>query len=524
MKKVLPGRRLLLLVAAVVLIFGALALAGCSCSSQESKSSSASAASSSSAAEDVMYTVPNVVSLTQADAKKAILASGLQVGTIKNEPSDKVPRGSVISQSPEGLTNAKANSKVDLVVSTGKAESKDVAVPDLKGKTQHDAEKALSDVGLVGVASNPEETDEVQPGQVFKQSIAAGTTVKEGTKIAFTVALAPAEATVPNVVGMTRDDAKKAITDAKLGFDSATSYNDTVPEGNVISQSLDAGKKVKQGTTVSVNVSLGPKPVENVTVPDVMSNSWADAENALHSAGLAARYTGDPAGVVTAQDVAAGTKVAPNTLVTVTLASPVVYVTVPDLVGMTVSAAEDATDQVGLALDVDGGYDGTVVSQWPEAGEQVEAHSTVSVTVEAPEPTWKSAGSASEAAKGAGIGSFSVMDSVTIGDNTFTKPSFSYMSGIAQAIYDAPACRVVIRKGYGPAGTVIPGELPSFSQQWSQNFKGLNITCNGNAQDKATYIEWYVDEEAYSAYYEGLGGETMTMSPDDVSSIVAGIQ
>lgn len=376
MKKVSLGRRLFLLVAAAVLVVGALALASCSCSNQQGSTSG----SGSSASGDVMYTVPNVVSLTQADAEKAVLASGLQVGTIKQEASDTVPLGSVISQTPEPLTNAKANSKVDLVVSSGKAELKDVVVPDLKDKTQHDAEKALSDVGLVGVASNPEETSEVQPGHVFKQSVAAGAKVKEGTKVAFTVATAPGEATVPNVVGMTRDDAKKSISDAKLGFDSTTAYNDNVDEGKVIAQSLPADSKVKQGTTVSVQVSLGPKPVENVTVPDVMSFSWSDAEASLHSAGLAARYTGDPAGVVVSQDVAAGTKVAPNTLVTVTLSAPVQYVEVPDLTGMSLTAAEQATDALNLALDADGS-EGTVVSQSPTAGTQVTPRTTVNVSL-----------------------------------------------------------------------------------------------------------------------------------------------
>ena len=89
----------------------------------------------------------------------------------------------------------------------------------------------------------------------------------------------------------------------------------------------------------------------SLRVPDVTSYSWSDTQATLQSAGLAARYTGDPAGVVVSQDVAAGTKVAPNTLVTVTLSSPSQMVEVPNLVGMSVSAAEAATDAVGLGLD-----------------------------------------------------------------------------------------------------------------------------------------------------------------------------
>ena len=521
-------RAMLALACAGVFLACMLVVAGCassSSSSSASASASASASSGSSSSTNLEYTVPNVLSLTQADAEKAILASGLRVGNVTREASDTIPQGSVVSQDPKALTNAKANSTVNLVISTGKAEPKDVVVPDLKGKSQADAEKALADQGLVGVAANPEETSEVNPGLVFKQSVAAGSTAKEGTKVVFTVALSPSEVTVPNVVGMSRSDAKAAIEKAGLGFDYTVSYNDKVEKDKVVSQSVAAGGKLKSGMTLSVVVSLGAAPEQDIEVPNVISFTWSDAAAALDSAGLAARYTGDPDGVVTSQDVAAGTKVAPRTLVTVTLTKPVEYVIVPDLVGLSVTAADVVTDEAGLALEVSGGFSGTVISQWPSAGTQVEMHSTVTVNIEQdPEDLWVPVSSAAEAASFAGLKSFEVMDSVYIGNSQYNNPSFSYADGIAQAIYDAPACRVVIRKGTTSNGVLVPGETRTFSQQWNQIHKGLNITCYGDAQDKATYIEWTVDKDIYSAYYEGLGGETMTMAPEDVTSIVSGIQ
>ena len=327
-------------------------------------------------------TVPNVLSLTQSDAEKSILSSDLKVGQVTREASDTISAGSVISQEPKALSSAKKGSAVNIVISTGKAAPKDVKVPDLTGKTQADAEKALSDVGLVGVASNPEEYTGVQPGQVFKQSIAAGTTVKEGARVAFTVALAPAEVTVPNVVGMKLEDAKAAIAKANLGFDYTVAYNKDVAANTVASQSIAADSKVKAGTVVSVSVSLGAEPASNVKVPDVTTYSWTDAEKALTSAGLNARYTGDPAGVVVSQDIAAGTEVAPGSLVTVTLGGPSTMVEVPNLIGMSPTSAENATDEVGLGLDITGGQHGTVIDQWPAAGTQVVSRTTVHITVD----------------------------------------------------------------------------------------------------------------------------------------------
>ncbi|MBQ9022276.1 MAG: PASTA domain-containing protein [Eggerthellaceae bacterium] len=473
-----------------------------------------------------MYTVPNVISLTQSDAEKAILASGLRLGTVKREASETVPLGNVISQDPKGLTNAKANSKVNLVISSGKPEKKDVTVPDLKGKTRADAEKALSDVGLVGVASNPEESTEVNPGCVFKQSVAAGTKVKEGTNIAFTVAVAPSEAEVPNVVGKSRDDAKTDIEKAGFAFDDTVVHHDTVAEGMVISQSINAGEKARVGTTITVKVSLGPAPVEEVSVPNVMGFNWHDAEAAMQSAGLAVRYTGDPAGTVTAQDVAAGTKVAKNTLVTVTLTTVVETVTVPDLLGYSTSYAENTINSLGLIFDFSGDYDGIVVDQWPEAGEEVPVRTTVHVTSEnvAPVIDWTPASSAQKAINGAGISGFSTLDGITIGQITYGKPSYSYSSGMVQALYESPATGLYIRKGEGTYYQPLTDRDLNFPATWQQNIKGLNVQCYGPSEGQATVVLWEVGGTAYGITYQGYGGEEMTLSADDVSSLINGIQ
>ena len=514
MKKSPFNGKTLMVALASVLVAGMLTLVSCACSSN----------SSSASGKGETYTVPNVVSLTQADADKAIYASGLMVGSITQQASDTVPQGVVISQDPAALTPAPANSKVNLVVSSGKDKPADVKVPDLKGKTQEEAERALKDAGLVGVPSNPEETTEVDPGKVFKQSIAAGTTVKEGTSVAFTVALSPHTVTVPNVVGKTQDDAKAVITKAGLGFDTTSEYNDTVEAGKVVSQSITPGKVVQAGTSVSVVISLGAKPAENVEVPDVVTYSWADAQNALRSAGLACRYTGDPAGTVVAQDIAAGTMVAPNTLVTVTLASPSPKVAVPNLVGMSVTAAEEATDNANLVLSVSDGSDGVVTDQNPAAGTEVDERSTVYVTVKTVDP-WTKVSDAATAAKSAGISGFNVMNSITIGSAAFEKPSFSYTTNAVQALYESAASVVCLRKGEGEYSVnLTERDLSKFSQKWTQNVKGLEVTCYGAVQDAATVILWSVDDADYAITYQGLGGDEMTMSPDDVTSLVTGIQ
>ena len=171
MKNATTKQRVINAFAAGTLALGLLTLGGCSsCSSQAPANQSAATTTSSSTNSDVapqsdqmekidkntMLTVPNAISLTQADAEKAIVASGLRLGKVTTKPSDTVPKGCVISQDPKALSSAKANTTVNLVISSGKEKAKEVKVPDLKGLTQDDAKKKLADLGLVPVAAKPE--------------------------------------------------------------------------------------------------------------------------------------------------------------------------------------------------------------------------------------------------------------------------------------------------------------------------------------------------------------------------------
>ena len=83
---------------------------------------------------------------------------------------------------------------------------------------------------------------------------------------------------------------------------------------------------------------------------------------ALKSAGLVPRYTGDPSISIVAQDIAAGTSVAPGTVVTVTMEVPQPHVTVPDFKGMTLSNADAVATGLGLDLDCTGS-ESTVIDQ-----------------------------------------------------------------------------------------------------------------------------------------------------------------
>ena len=114
----------------------------------------------SSGEEAKMTTIPSVVGLAEADAEKALQAKNLVVK--KGDPvySDDVEQGEVVSVSPSEGAEVKEGTTVTLVISKGNQPTK---VPKLTGKSQSDAEAALSQAGLSGNATE-DYSDTVEEG------------------------------------------------------------------------------------------------------------------------------------------------------------------------------------------------------------------------------------------------------------------------------------------------------------------------------------------------------------------------
>lgn len=129
--------------------------------------------------------VPDVTGKTLDEAKSIMQAAGFTVEE-DEEYDEEVEENHVISQSPEGGSQAAEGSAVKLVISKGK-EVKVAKVPDLKKMTVTEAENALSAVKLKLGNVSQEYSDSVKEGQVISQSIAADTEVKEDTKIDITI-------------------------------------------------------------------------------------------------------------------------------------------------------------------------------------------------------------------------------------------------------------------------------------------------------------------------------------------------
>ena len=224
-------------------------------------------------------TMPATDGRPLADVETDLGAMGLAF-SVEEEFSDDVATGSVTRSDPEGGTPVHKRADVQLYVSKG-VDMK--TVPDVGGKTQDDAKKALSDAGLALGAITDAYSEEVPQGQVISQSAPSGTSVPHDTAIDVVLSKGREPLTVPSLNGMSADAAKKAIEGLGLAAAPTEAFSDTVAQGQVISQQTAEGSILHRGDTVAYTVSKGP---EKVAVPDVVGRQRDDARSVLEAAGF----------------------------------------------------------------------------------------------------------------------------------------------------------------------------------------------------------------------------------------------
>ncbi len=135
----------------------------------------------------------------------------------------------------------------------------DISVPDVVGLQEADAEAAIVAAGLV-VGTRFTEPSSLPEGEVIAQSPAADTSVPEGSAVDLLVASSAQPVSVPDVVGLQQADAEDDIEAAGLVVGMVSGVNhDTVPAGEVISQSPVGGELVAAGSPVDILVSDGPQ-------------------------------------------------------------------------------------------------------------------------------------------------------------------------------------------------------------------------------------------------------------------------
>lgn len=233
-----------------------------------------------------MVEVPNVVGMTEDDAKETLNDEGLGFKVVSREESKEYEKGRVSEQKTEAGEEVAKNTTIEVVVSSGLV-GDSITVPDVSGMTEDEAQSALENAGFRNISSEFTYHDSVPSGQVIGTTPEAKAEATEDTEIVMQVSKGAERKTVPNVVGQKDADAQNAIKSAGLSVGTVTyEYSDSVAQGIVISQSVDGGKKVSAGTTVDLVISNGPEPAAKVNVPPVTGTSESNARQLIQNAGL----------------------------------------------------------------------------------------------------------------------------------------------------------------------------------------------------------------------------------------------
>ena len=250
--------------------------------------------------------VPRVTGKQLVEARAIMERAGFDVATERVQSEQ--PFDQVVDQDPNGGEEADEGSTVTLEVSGGPG---DVLVPPVERLSEVQAVREIHRAGLE-VTTDPEFSDKVKKGFAIRTVPPEGTTVTKGTRVRLLVSQGPEQVSVPDVTGLSRESAEARLRDAHLASAVDEQASDTVPKGDVISQSPGAGAKVQRDSTVTIVVSTGK---EKVVVPDVVGMKEGRATSTLANAGLSPsreeREVTDPAqdGVVIDERPGAGTEV-----------------------------------------------------------------------------------------------------------------------------------------------------------------------------------------------------------------------
>jgi len=210
--------------------------------------------------------VPDVVTFTEEDARSVLSDAGFR--DIRSEPvfDPEVEAGRVVSQNPEGGTDAPLSAIITLRISQGAEER---SVPDLRGRTASEAEAILRQQGFE-VAQAQENSTDVAQGTVIRTEPGAGTVLEVGETVTLVVSAGPEQVIVPNVTEKTEETARDELQLA--GFRVEVVEQALPPgspdDGRVLGQDPAGGQRAQRGATVTITVGRAEAlPSSTTTTP-----------------------------------------------------------------------------------------------------------------------------------------------------------------------------------------------------------------------------------------------------------------
>ena len=175
---------------------------------------------------------------------------------------------------------------VMFIISTAKNKDAYSKVPSFLGYTESQAVDYAENRGFKLEITGYTASDEYEAGEVCGQSPAPQSKAAPGSVISVTVSLGMETVPVPDLYGMTVDEAKKALEAVGLGLDTNIEYQtSSQPVGTVIGQSVNPEETVMAGDLVRITVCKEPV-TETVRMPELTGKDVHDAIELIENVGI----------------------------------------------------------------------------------------------------------------------------------------------------------------------------------------------------------------------------------------------
>lgn len=252
------------------------------------------------------HEVPALAGLELADAEALVADFEWDVVVTQARSDEEPDPGQVIQSNPAAGADLAEGEPFEIVVSEGPEFR---SLPELAGMTRGAAETELAELRLVAEFAEDAFDEDVPTGEIISWSVpsdpslVAGGEVLPDTTVEMVVSRGPEPRTLPDLVGMTVEEATTALADLRIEINvSEAVFDNDIPAGEIVAANPPAETVVERDSTVTVTPSKG---ADLVAVPDVSGQTLAQARATLAAADLqVGSLLGNTAGSVVQVSVA----------------------------------------------------------------------------------------------------------------------------------------------------------------------------------------------------------------------------
>ena len=228
--------------------------------------------------------IPKVAGQTVAEAKENLKKANFEIGEEKTESSDTVEAGRVIRTDPDAGSSRKEGTKVNLIISSGR---QSFVIGNYIGRKSTDVIAELKEKKVPEnlIKIEEEESTEMEPGTILRQSLSEGATydLSKATQIVLTVAKKAVTVPMPGYIGSSLEFTKNnliqivGVKEANIEVVEVPTAPEGTPEGIVLDQSPKLGESVDLNTTrIKISIYKPKTTTTTTTVPSQNSTNRVD--------------------------------------------------------------------------------------------------------------------------------------------------------------------------------------------------------------------------------------------------------